>query len=210
MEQADDGRKFAIWMDQLVQILTRVAHHYGGVFDKFTGDGALIHFLEEESLTSYDRNAIAAASDCAAAMHLATSLHINRLRQFLRVDSNMLGATIGIDLGQAHWSLDHRYNPITVGRGVVGACRLSSGPAGRTRLSNLAYQQLMKSNGPANAFRRVPFASKDYNPALEPVAWESDVLGAAITSKAGVEVRQLCDEVYSAERSGDEYDASTI
>ena len=91
MENADSPSKFAGWLDLLVQILTQVAHRHGGVFDKFTGDGALVHFLAKECEVVYGTKPVEAALACAIDMQYATKVHLDRLRKFMRMDSNLLG-----------------------------------------------------------------------------------------------------------------------
>lgn len=195
MENADDFEKFAKWLDQLVRILTRVTHLYGGIFDKFTGDGGLVHFLEQECQAIYGRAAIECAVECGVAMQKATRRHIQELRKFLRLDSKLLGGAIGIDVASAHWSLDHRHNPVTVGRGVVNACRLGDPtPANGIRLTNIAYHEL-RSRTSEREFQEVPFLSKEFPETMQITAWQMS--NAAAAELAGeCEVREICDEVY--------------
>jgi class 3 adenylate cyclase len=172
MENAADPKKFARWLDELVQILTAVTHLYGGVFDKFTGDGALVHFLERESALIYNTTPVEAALDCAISMHRAVARHLEQLRKFLRLDSDILGAAIGIDVDPTYWSVDHRNNPITVGRGVVNACRVGDKTdAGAIRITNIAYQLLPRTRDLAE-FTKVKFVSKEYGAEMHITAWE--------------------------------------
>ena len=172
MENADSPENFSTWIDQLVRILTSIAHSQGGVFDKFTGDGALVHFLERECQEVYGKVAVVAALECAIGMQRATARHLEKLREFLRQDSERLGGAIGIDEALAHWSLDHRNNPIVVGRGVVGACRLGDGtPAGRIRLTNITYRRLLSAGG-KYPFHGVSFTSKEFSKEMKLIAWE--------------------------------------
>jgi class 3 adenylate cyclase len=175
MEHADKHKKFGDWLDQMVEILTGVCHLHGGVFDKFTGDGALIHFLQKEFVVVYEnKDPVEAAMDCAVDMHRAIGIHLERLREFLRFDCQLLGAGIAIDISDTYWALDHRDNPITVGRGVVGACRLCDRtPAGKIHMTNIAYRALTpeilnKLPHP----RVVPLESKEFNKEMEITVWE--------------------------------------
>jgi class 3 adenylate cyclase len=107
------------------------------VFDKFTGDGVLVHFLDDESRAIVGRPACDAALTAALAMQRAITRHLVRLRGFLRSNSKLLGGGIGIDTGEAHWSLDYASQPIVVGKGVVYSCRLGDGArSGAIRLTN--------------------------------------------------------------------------
>jgi class 3 adenylate cyclase len=194
MESAVDPVRFADWLDQLVQILMRVGHEYGGIFDKFTGDGGLVHFLHDACNDVYNRSAIDAAVRCAISMQRAVAIHIERLREFLRLDSSLLGGAIGIDTAIAHWDLDHRQNPITVGRGVVAACRLMArAPAYAVRVTNIVYRQLDKDT--RSAFRSIPFESKEYPAEMEISVWEIKN-ALAMNWIDDIDVQEVCDAVY--------------
>jgi class 3 adenylate cyclase len=172
MENAHPPSRFALWLDQLVQILTRVTHLHGGVFDKFTGDGALVHFLAANESDESVARAVDIAFECALSMHRAMRLHVDLLRTFLRFESDILGAAIGLDVAPTYWSLDHRNNPITVGRGVVNACRIGDKTeAGGTRVTNIAYQHLLRTRGGGH-FRKVPFVSKEVPADMKVKVWE--------------------------------------
>jgi class 3 adenylate cyclase len=172
MENAHPASKFALWLDQLVQILTRVTHLHGGVFDKFTGDGALVHFLAANESDESVAQAVDTAFECALSMHRAMRLHVDVLRTFLRFESDILGAAIGLDVAPTYWSLDHRNNPITVGRGVVNACRIGDKTeAGGTRVTNIAYQHLLRTRD-GGQFRKVPFVSKEVPEEMKVKVWE--------------------------------------
>jgi len=175
MDNADSPEDFSAWIDQLVRILTAITHSQGGVFDKFTGDGALVHFLERECKEVYGKMAVVAALECAIGMQRATARHLGELRKFLRLDSERLGGAIGLDVALAHWSSDHSNNPIVVGRGVVGACRLGDGtPPGRVRLTNIAYQKLQAAGGGVYPVQSVAFTSKEFSKDMKLTAWEID------------------------------------
>jgi class 3 adenylate cyclase len=191
MDNAEPPAKFARWLDELVQILTRVTHLHGGVFDKFTGDGALVHFIADDE----GDTPVGTALDCAISMHRAMARHVADLRTFLRVDCELLGAGIGIDVGPTHWSIDHRNNPITVGTGVVHACRVGDKTeAGATRLTNLAYQQLSRSRD-LSQFHSVRFASKEHGDEMKLLVWELPA-GARPVARFDT-VDAIVDDVYA-------------
>lgn len=192
MENADNPKAFAEWLDQLVQILMNVSHLYGGVFDKFTGDGVLVHFLSDACKIIYGRKAVTAAVLCAVAMQHATRQHLGRLRKMLRLNSHVVGGAIGVDVAYAHWSLDHRHNPITVGRGVVNACRLmDSTRAGGIRLTNIAYQRLLDPQL-QQLFVEVPFTSKEFDDEKKITAWELQQTLAPIADIQQQQIRDIC------------------
>jgi len=115
--------------------------------------------------------AVAAAVACAVGMQRAATQHLNRLEQILTYKSDIIGGAIGIDFQAAHWSLDHRHNPITIGRGVVNACRLmDDAKAGHIHLTNAAYQKLDKALG--GHFKEVSFVSKEFDKKMKLTVWE--------------------------------------
>jgi class 3 adenylate cyclase len=143
MEYASSEQRFGQWLDHLVEKMRSVAHLHGGVFDKFTGDGALIHFLDKECRLLYGgTSAVDSAIHCAVDLQRAVEIHMKTLRQkLLHYDSQVFGAGIAIDVGHAFWSVDHRDNPVVVGKVVVGACRLADkAPRLSVRLTNWAYR----------------------------------------------------------------------
>lgn len=196
MENADNPKAFAEWLDQLVQILMRISHLYGGVFDKFTGDGVLVHFLSHACKIIDGRKAVTAAVLCAVAMQHATRQHLDRLRKILRLNSHIVGGAIGIDVAFAHWSLDHRHNPITVGRGVVNACRLmDSTKAGGIRLTNIAYQRLLDRQL-QQLFVEVPFTSKEFDEDKKITAWELRQALSPIADVQQLQIREICKSAW--------------
>jgi class 3 adenylate cyclase len=202
MENADQLDRYAKWVDQLVQILMGLGHHFGGVFDKFTGDGGLVHFVEEQSRRVAGLCALDAAVETAIAMHDATTRHLEHLRKFLFLNSRRLGACIGIGVGDTRWSLDHRHNPIIVGRGVVHACRLmNDADAGTIRLTNLAYQGL--STPHQKLFTEEGFESKEHPATMEVTAWLMVLTNKPeVASRSSAVVEKICDRVYQNHQEG--------
>jgi len=211
MENADRLDLFARWLDQLVQILMRLGHHFGGAFDKFTGDGGLVHF-EENACRSIDAShtAVDAAVEAAIAMQDATVRHLERLRKFLYLNSRRLGAGIGIGIGDTCWSLDQRNNPIIVGRGVVHACRLmNEAKPGAIRLTNLAYREL--SSAHQKLFNEIDFVTKEHPAELEVTAWQMLLSEKPDVASRNVSVvDSVCDAVYSANREGPSFPATAM
>lgn len=148
MEQAKSHREFADWMVSLVELLSGMARQSGAIFDKFTGDGVIVHFPVEppwgKGLSK--GKAIEGAVVCAAQMVVAVNRHLSRLRKNLFNDSGLFGAGVGIAVADAQWAVDREGNPLVVGRGVVGACRAADQAcAGRILLVNSAYQDFLES-----------------------------------------------------------------
>ena len=195
--------KFARWMDDFVEILHQIAHQHGGVFDKFTGDGALVHFLADECREVYQKDPIECAVRCAVDFIQATRIHLPRLQQFLTHDSRLLGGSAGIDYASAHWDIDSRFHPVTVGKGVVNACRLGDGAlAGRIRLTNRVYRRLPRWFRTAYEYVAVDFSSKEVVKNQEVTCWEWEPPKFGIQGDVEA-VRRICDQIYSQRRRSD-------
>jgi len=176
MEHSDQAEKFGRWLDSLVRVVTKVCHAHGGIFDKFTGDGGLVHFLDRECMSIYGNSALSCAVDCALELQIELIKLLESLRTFLRFDSGLLGAGVGIDVADAYWSLDHRDNPIVVGKAVVGSCRVcDSAKAGKTRLSNIACKLLPQDtlfNLMKLGLKQVSQSTKELDKEMDILVWE--------------------------------------
>lgn len=160
-------------------------------------DGVLVHFLERESVKIYRCSAVKAAVE----MLWATACCVEELRRFLRTDSKLLGGGVGIDVGDAHWSVDHRDNPIVVGRGVVGACRLS-GPteAGRMTLMNIVRQELDEVTRNRLKLQWVSLKVKGAADEMSLRYWQSMAKPEQIVGEeAGRTIREMCKKMVAEE-----------
>jgi class 3 adenylate cyclase len=205
MEFARSDSEFGKWLDRLVKKMKEVAHLHGGVFDKFTGDGALIHFLDGECRQIYNKRAVDAAVHCAVDLQRAIEIHMRALRRFLQYDSELFGAGIAIDVRKAFWSFDHRDNPLVVGKGVVGACRVGGGSARQTiRLTNGAYQSLTREvRDNLTKVQRRPLETKEMPGSLGLQCWEFSVEPDLNLGHGPDKIVQLCKEIkqqFDAER----------
>jgi class 3 adenylate cyclase len=180
MGQAYRNREFGEWLDELVRELINICHDHGGVFDKFTGDGGLMHFLDMETRETMGKPAIVVAANCAQALCLRLTQLMPRLRKILRNTTALMGAGIAVAQGKAYWSLDHHNNPIVVGPGVVDACRLcDQALAGIILMQNYAHEQLVEVNSiMAMPYRLIELgATKESADALRMEAWEWNLAG---------------------------------
>ena len=157
-----------------------------GIFDKFTGDGALVHFLSDEiaaigedqgfeklDFASYgwradpaalakDAVAIRRAVKCGWEMIHAIEYHSERLRKLFRLDIPSFGPAVGIAIGKALWSVDREANPIVVGNGVVLACRITDKTSrGRLRITRDAQSLLASTFSYFPPLAGLPFVSKE-------------------------------------------------
>ncbi|MEP3255953.1 MAG: hypothetical protein ABJN26_22680 [Stappiaceae bacterium] len=172
MERMIDKKAYADWIEAMVMLLRQITIDNNGIFDKFTGDGVLVHFLEEESrefnidrqaLRHFDPEEIAeagwrthessgghyAAADamaCAFEMIMAVEMHAVRLNQISRKFDMKFGPVVAIAKDVVQWSVDRDGDPIVVGPGVVDACRFTDGARkGEVRVSPHIHEILVEA-----------------------------------------------------------------
>ncbi|KAA0579641.1 adenylate/guanylate cyclase domain-containing protein [Azospirillum sp. B21] len=167
MEKAVQPEYFAKWLSAMVQVLRSIVHRHLGVFDKFTGDGILAHFLVRDIRAlsgEMPRSGVLAAVSCADEMIEATSILLHAVQPFIRFDSGLFGAGVGIARDWAHWENDRDNQLIVVGTGVVDACRMSSGAkAGRILMTVNTFHNFMDDGGcPGLKCRPKNFIAKGY------------------------------------------------
>ena len=165
MEQSKDDESFSLWMKNTICKLTEISKHHCAVFDKFTGDGLIIHFFcddEKGNIKSVMQKAIL----CSADMIKEVESRLVDLRKILYNDSGRFGAGVGIAVGKAHWGIDHTGNPL------VAPC--GAGP-GKIHLTNLAYQEVKETQrGQCIPADSLPFENKDFPLELEVKIFQID------------------------------------
>ena len=175
MEQAESQHGYAMWLETLSEICHDITLYNRGIFDKFTGDGIIAHFVCLDAVAGVrDRDCQAEeitrhAFTCASELVRAVGLHHQEIKPYLRFNIEAAGVAVGIAIDQAAWSLDRDGRPVVVGKGVVNACRLNGGNPGTIRL---AYN--MRRHLPQVSFDVVVVEDhKDLNPALRPQCYLS-------------------------------------
>lgn len=122
MDRAVEPSKFAHWTKEFLLILKTIAHDNLGIFDKFTGDGVMVHFLELECQRfavdtlveaglirtgagpAHLRNgtyAAAHAAKCGWEMLDAVEHHMGRLKQIVSLNHSKFGPAAGIAVDYA-------------------------------------------------------------------------------------------------------------
>lgn len=201
MEFAKSEEKFARWIHHLVVKMREVTHLHSGVFDKFTGDGCIVHFLQSDFGDCGDNgglNAVDHALACAVDLQRAIEIHMRGLRKFLKHDSPVFGAGIAIDIGIAHWSsMRGDPAPIVVGKGVVGACRVGNkAPRLSIRLTNLAYNELCAEyRERLSGITRVNMETKEVPGSFPLECWEFKLDKEINLGKGPDQIASLCDKV---------------
>lgn len=186
MELASGQQDFANWLEAMTIILRQIARDNFGIFDKFTGDGALIHFLPDECVTvdeltdraaidtsrfqwrvdsdkiARDAVAVYAAVKCGWEMIHAIEHHSQRLSEILRLGVPAFGPAVGIAIDDALWSVDREGNPILVGNGVVQACRITDKtPRGKLQIARDAEKLFEATYQGGVTVSEVRFSSKE-------------------------------------------------
>jgi class 3 adenylate cyclase len=201
MEFAKSEEKFARWVYHLVVKMREVAHLHGGVFDKFTGDGCLVHFLQSDFDQCGDDAGLSGvdhALACAVDLQRAIEIHMRGLRKFLKHDSPLFGAGIAIDVDSAHWSsMRGDPAPIVVGKGVVGACRVGNkAPRLSIRLTNVAYNELCSDyRERLSGITRVNLETKEVPGSLALECWEFKLEREVNLGKGQDQIAKLCEKV---------------
>lgn len=176
MEKAVRPECFAKWLSAMVQVLRSIVHRHLGVFDKFTGDGVLAHFLVEDIdkvTAGRGPTAVRAAVCCADEMITAINLLLEVVQPFIRYDSGLFGAGVGIAQDFAHWTNDRSRHLIVVGTGVVDACRMSSGGKAGDILLTVNTLHQFQRDGSCSGLRaeKRAFTAKGYPEEQQLQAW---------------------------------------
>lgn len=148
MDQASENKEFeaySAWILQYSSDLRQICIEHNGVFDKFTGDGILLHFIDNDESACATQKAF----DCSRAMLKMTDKAVTKLDSILANKVDGIGAGIGLGIGEALWSYDNRNNPIVIGNGVVGACRIGTlAKEGQVCLTNGIKHELDRHHMP--------------------------------------------------------------
>jgi len=113
-----------------------------GIFEKFTGDGALAFFPDFYSGADSLLWSLNTAEEC----HKIFREHFDEYREYFHDDMVETGFGIGIDCGRIFITSINGDLSI-VGEPVVYACRYSAAPAGKTWLTGRAYIDARKLYG---------------------------------------------------------------
>lgn len=210
MAYAVDSKKFANWLEEMVLIFRRLINRNCGVFDKFTGDGVICHFLRDEikalmpepgrndrlNAASRPEESLAAVyygTRCAWEMIFAMKSHMKRAMPNLRVDSKNFGVGVGLGLEKARWSVDRNGSPIVVGPGVVDACRLTNDAINEVWTTPAVEDQLYQLNMENGNSERIDFISKEWPESAGMVAVK---LIKPFPSINKADITDICEEIY--------------
>ena len=142
MLNAKDASKFAKFLNELSGGLANIVKEHFGIFDKFTGDGALAFFTESFS----GRSAALSVLVVARNAHAFFEAHYKAFRSSFNSVLVETGLGIGIDYGDVN-ILRLSDGLTAVGKPVVYACRLSGAEAGMTLVNQGAFEMMRTADG---------------------------------------------------------------
>lgn len=131
---------FAAFVWNLCKELGKIIKKHFGVIEKFTGDGLLAYFRTDFAGAHAGYRAVKA---CREAVDKFTQ-HYAQSRDYFTCLLADFGLSAGIDFGEVQLRLVEGA-PSILGRPVVFACRLSSGPTGAVLVNQTAYDHLQES-----------------------------------------------------------------
>jgi class 3 adenylate cyclase len=128
MKEAIRFERFAATMDRFVSTVRQGIGHYGGWFDRFTGDGFLAYWVVQTGHEEvYDERFVEAAGNIVHTARTLTDLFHRRVLEDFRANSRNLpgnvGLSIGLDAGPGYLVTIARELTV-VGPPVVGAVRM--------------------------------------------------------------------------------------
>ena len=206
MQQARSRRHYAWWLETVSELAREITLHHGGIFDKFTGDGAICHFIypnlahTPEGQKAEDE-AVMAATACASDLIFAMQQHIAHIRPELKFESDAFGPAIGMARDPAAWSLDRDGKPVVVGLGIVNACRLNGGRAGQIIMTNdLKVQVSDLIPGIKFEQHKLGSSHKEFAPQQEATCWR--VYGRAVPAGSPTaDIKSRVDRVWEDVKS---------
>lgn len=184
MQQTRDRKEYAGWLEAVAELAREITLQNGGIFDKFTGDGVICHFVypaEGESKAAGKDQALLAAISCAVELIRAMQLHIGDVISQLKFTSGAFGPAVGMAVDMATWSLDRDGKPVVVGQGIVNACRLNGGDAGQIILTNDLKHMILRLV-PSMKFEQHPLGDthKEFPAAMKAECWRMIGFGAPV------------------------------
>jgi class 3 adenylate cyclase len=144
MENIIDTEKYAEMMSAINKKIIEKTKEYFGIFDKFTGDGALLFFSEVISGDDYIKQGLFCAQDV-----------IDNVREIIQEYKNVfykfpykVGAGIGIDIGEAVgigiiMEKNICEEATYLGRCVVNACRIGNSSFNNILIGSHGYNLLI-------------------------------------------------------------------
>ncbi len=139
MLNAKSPTDFFSFISDVSVSLSALVKSFGGVYDKFTGDGLLCFFPSFYSGKDHVYLALMFAESCHK---LFQRIYDSHLDKFSVVKAGE-GLGIGIDVGDTYLTFVNN-EPTVIGTSVVYACRLSGAPCGTTYINQQVFEVIKK------------------------------------------------------------------
>ena len=165
MSNANNRQKYTFFITSLIKSFKKEIMSYGGLIDKFTGDGILCHFLPIRSDSNspdkktFSKKFIQGFLPFFQELNKIFNDLYNQELENETFKKEIVG--VGVDYGEVFFSAqidDHEL--CAIGDPVVYACRLSSAPANEVYLNVNAYQKIIKIDNTL----KVEFKPKNFLP----------------------------------------------
>ena len=137
-----------------------------GIYDKFTGDGIICHFIDVEKKKNF--NPYKDCIKCSIELHNNFSNVYKKIlkEQKIKLDLCDAGIGIGIDYGEVFFRMNTESQDnelFAIGESINYACRLSCAPAFQTYLNTNAYHSIKNSLGNLYEFKKIEHEIKEGN-----------------------------------------------
>ena len=142
MTYALDEQDFSRRMVEFISKTRSVLDHYGGFFDKFTGDG-FIGYFNESICELYGSSYIDSFIGFIREFTTFSNAHFREWVKFVRkIPGQPVGLAVGADLGRVSFQ-SLNYHVVAVSEAIVWASRMASAAkAEEVLVNNLLYQTL--------------------------------------------------------------------
>ena len=144
MEYAKEQNKYCDFIEELIKDCKETVLKHNAIFDKFTGDGMLCHFITDPDNELLNNNKV-----IENVLKVSQTLHNHFYRVYqkylhkeklFKVELKDIGIGIGIDYGDVYYKYTNEF--YAIGEPVVYACRLANAEANNTYLNINAFQQV--------------------------------------------------------------------
>ncbi len=131
---------YPLFLSNLITELSKVIKKHNAVYDKFTGDGILCHFIEE-----INEDAHLDCMKCSIELHNMFREMYSQHRRYFKLELADTGIGVGIDYGEIFFKVINK-QLFVIGESVNYSCRLSSAPAYKTYFNTTAFHSITHKN----------------------------------------------------------------
>ena len=128
------------FVEEIIGTSQEIIKNNNGIYDKFTGDGILCHFIEK-----INEHAYSDCTECSKALHRNFRKIYKQNLKKLKLDFSSTGIGIGVDYGRVYFKIS-KDQLFAIGESVNYACRLSCAPAYKTYFNIRAYIEIIRKH----------------------------------------------------------------